>query len=142
MSLAHAVQPFEARLVLMPQEHVAEVWPMAAPWLKKAEAQHSVWSVEEWLGQCVNGKAQLWFLWADNDECEGAGITSIVDTPHGRVCVIDAFSAKRGNDDLLLTVEAWARTQNCMSVRVFGRIGWMKRLSSYKPIGVILDREL
>ena len=132
--------PFRVRLAMVTPDVVPKLWPIVEPFLKAAEAENSLQAVNEWLGDCINGNAQLWVVVSDVDTVEGAGVTSLVESPHGKLCVINAFGAKRGNDTLLETVETWAKSEGCQRVRIYGRIGWMQRLKNYKPIGVILDR--
>ena len=136
------LQPFRVRLAMVGQDTVPKLWPIVEPFLKAAEAENSLQAVNEWLGDCINGSAQLWVVVSDVDTVEGAGITRLSECPSGKICLIEAFGAKRGNDTLLDTVEAWAKAEGCKTVRVYGRIGWMHRLKTYRPIGVILERRL
>jgi len=129
--------------ILMPVSHVAQAWPLAVPFLSKAEKAGALQSVAEWMRDCLNGTKQLWLLWAQ-DQCHGAGITSLIEAPQGKTCVIDGFAAQTGSAWLptLEVVEAWARSQGCVRVRVYGRVGWTEKLKDYALKGVILDRKL
>jgi hypothetical protein len=134
-------------LVLIPRGHVAHAWPLAVPFLDKAVKAGSLQRLEEWLGECINGAKQLWLVWlpSETGECQGAGVTSLIDTPEGKTCVIDGFAAKDGGklwQASLPVVEQWATSQGCQRIRVYGRIGWMKHLQGYAVKGVILDRNL
>lgn len=131
-------------LVLIPRGHVPQVWPLAVPYLDKAVKAGSLQRLEEWLGECISGAKQLWFVWAD-EKCLGAGVTSLIDTPEGKTCLIDGFAATDGAklwEASLPVVEQWATAQGCQRVRVYGRVGWMKHLKGYAVKGVILDRNL
>lgn len=132
------------QLVLMPAGHVAEVWPLAQPFLSRAEQRGAAMQRhEEWLGECINGEKQLWLVWGD-DKAQGAVVTYLCQPPRGKTCVIDAFGALTGSDwhPLLSVIEAWAKTQKCNRVRVYGRVGWTEKLKDYALKGVILDKEL
>lgn len=130
-------------LYLIPRGHVAQTWPLVAPYLDQASKAGALQSVEEWLGDCLHDRVQLWVLWVD-ETCQGAGITSLVETPHGRTCIINGFAAKTGSEWLptLEVIEAWAKSQGCVKVRVYGRVGWTEKLKGYALKGVILDRVL
>jgi hypothetical protein len=133
-------------LYLIPTPAVREVWGLAAPYLDKAEKRgRAMNTVAEWRQDCVNGKKQLWFVWAEHqDRCDGAVVTYLTQSPRGKTCVIDAFGAAPQSDwpPLLATLEAWAKTQECTSVRIYGRIGWMEKLKDYAIKGVILDKDI
>jgi hypothetical protein len=132
-------------LVLIPKAAVAQVWGLAAPYLDKAVKAGAMQRTDEWLGEAINGHKQLWLVWSDDDKCLGAGVTSLCETPQGKTCVIDGFGAKDGGKlwrDALPVLEAWALSQQCEHVRVYGRIGWMNQLKGYAVKGVILDRTL
>jgi hypothetical protein len=132
-------------LYLIPQPAVREVWGLAAPYLDKAEKRGgAMQTVAEWREDCAAGRKQLWFVWAD-ERCDGAGVTYLTETPEGKTCVIDGFAARDGYKAWkasMPTLEAWAFTQGCQRVRVYGRVGWMKALKDYALKGVILDKEL
>jgi hypothetical protein len=134
--------PFRVRLAMVTRDMVPKLWPIVEPFLKAAEAENSLQTVNEWLADCTNGNAQLWVAVSDVDTVEGAGITRLTNCPSGKICLIEAFGAKLGNDALLETVETWAKSEGCKSVRIYGRLGWMHRLKSYRPIGAILERRL
>jgi hypothetical protein len=132
-------------LVLIPQPAVREVWALAAPYLDRAEKAGALQSVAEWREECAAGAKQLWFVWSDDDFCEGAGVTYLTEAPDGKTCIIDGFAAKDGHKAWkasMPTLEAWAFTQGCKRVRIYGRVGWMKALKDYAVKGVILDKEL
>jgi hypothetical protein len=130
-------------LVLIPRGHVPQVWGLAAPYLDKAVKAGALQSLEEWRGECINGGKQLWFVWA-NETCHGAGVTSLCETPQGRTCIIDGFGAKTGSQWLatLPVLEQWAKSQGCVCVRLYGRVGWAEKLKDYALKGVILDKDL
>lgn len=103
-----------------------------------------MFSLSEWQADAEAGRAQIWLVWSDKDTCQGAGLTHLMNTPMGKVCVITAFGADRGVDwgAHLVTVEQWAASQECSKVRVYGRVGWVEKLKGYALKGAILDRNL
>jgi hypothetical protein len=130
-------------LVLIPRGHVAQTWPLAAPFLDKAANAGVMQGTEDWLGDCLHDRAQLWVVW-DDDKCDGAGLTQLVETPQGRLCIIARFGATTGSQWLatLPVLEQWAKSQGCVCVRLYGRVGWAEKLKDYALKGVILDRKL
>jgi hypothetical protein len=134
------------QLVLIPQPHVAQTWPLARPYLAQAAMRgRSMQDAEEWLGECINDAKQLWLLWDEQEaKCRGAVVTYLTRSPSGMTCVINAFGAESGTPwpPLLSVLEDWARTQNCTRIRIYGRVGWTEKLPNYALKGVILDRNL
>ena len=128
-------------LVLIPTEHVATVWKLGAQFIESA-CRDAEKSAPEIKALCETGGAQLWFAWSDH--CEAAAVTELSQLPQGLKCIIFAL----GGDDssrwlgYLDELEAWATTQNCNGMRIYGRKGWARKLRDYRVTRLILDKEL
>lgn len=139
-----------SQLVLIPQAHVAQAWPLAEPYLDKAAKAGGMQGVNHWLGDCLHGRKQLWAIWVpsqtgeESGKVQGAGVTSLTETLEGLTCIISGFGAERGSSwfETLPVLEDWARSQGCVRTRVYGRTGWVEKLKGYALKGVILDRTL
>lgn len=128
-------------LVQIPQTDVAEIWPLAERFISAA-ARYGEYSADELRTEAEGGTAQLWLAWSDH--CEAAAITRIIPTPLGNVCVIVALGGTNMPRwfGLLDQLEAGAKNIGCSMMRVFGRLGWERKLTDYKLARVILDKRL
>ena len=136
----------DAQLILIPERLVAETWSVAVPFLERAAAASGMLNVDDWRAACVTADKQLWLAWSEDElRCYGAGVSYLTQTPGGKVCVIDGFSAVDGHrlwKRSLPVLEAWAISQGCTRVRVYGRVGWGRHLPQYACKGVVLERWL
>jgi hypothetical protein len=127
--------------VQVPQGDVSEIWPLADEFISAA-ARYGEYSADELRTEAEGGTAQLWLAWSDH--CEAAAVTRVISTPNGDVCVIVALG---GTDmarwfGLLDELEAGAKYIGCSTMRIFGRLGWERKLTDYKLARVILDKRL
>lgn len=121
-------------------EQIDNLWP---------EYEHHIYRMErlgyigadELRDELKLSKKQLWGL-QDNGKVAGICITRIA----GKCCEIYAAvgaQSKRGQIlELYNHVEQWARDIGCDRMRVIGRKGWMRMLSNYSQVGVVLEKEL
>lgn len=90
------------------------------------------------LAEVRAGRAQLW------DAGEGNVIVSqLRSEPGGEVCVMWLAAG-----ELAPLIEKheeivrWAKGQGCVRMRIIGRRGWLKVLSSYREMGVVMERSI
>jgi hypothetical protein len=131
------------KLIAVPPWQVEEVWPYAQRHVEAAVERAGLADVAVVLDSLFARRSLLW-LAIDNTAVFGAGITELIDERAGRVCVIVAW----GSDDqvrcapLLETIEKFARDEDCIAVRLYGRPGWRRRLSEYRLKAVVMERPL
>jgi len=90
------------------------------------------------------GDALVWLVVDQDDKIVGAVVTQLQMCRGDRLCVILAYGA----DDharaapLLAELEAYARSEGCAAMRVYGRKGWTQRLPDYRITAIIMDKAL
>lgn len=92
----------------------------------------------------ASGHKQLWG-WQEPGFIAGVAVTEIVQTPKGPCCWIygaaGTETTKGQIDAIIASIEAWAKGIGCSRVMLQGRRGWLRRLSEYKQVGIILEKE-
>jgi hypothetical protein len=103
------------------------------------------------------GAALVWLAWEENTgRIAAAAVTEIAETEWRKVCVLVACGSARpaagpGSESgagvrdwrpLLEDIEAYARAAGCAAMRIMGRKGWARVLSSYKAKRIILEKDL
>ncbi len=142
----------------IPQEQVLKIWPFVYLYIFRACSRSPGIDPLDLYRRCQKGTAQLWatqFSIGNSPKlfC-GAGATKLSRTPDDKlVCTIITY----GSDPrvgfkywthIIDEVEKWARLELCDRMEIYGRKGWIKRLTDYRiietlPEGrVILQKEL
>ena len=82
----------------------------------------------------------------DGKRIAAAAVTALHETEWRKVCVVVACGARpregRGWLALLDGIENYARKAGCSAVRIMGRKGWARVLTSYRAKRIILERDL
>jgi hypothetical protein len=82
----------------------------------------------------------------DGRRIAAAAVTALHETEWRKVCVVVACGARpregRGWLALLDGIENYARKAGCSAVRIMGRKGWARVLTSYRAKRIILERDL
>jgi hypothetical protein len=122
---------------------VHELWPAVAPMIREAmtHADLNDYAVVEHAVR--NGSSLLWLAW-DGREIKGAAITSLSIANGHKFCTIVACGGRDAEQwlGLIADLEQFGRAEGCRSMRIYGRKGWQKVLDGYRPIAVILEKEL
>lgn len=130
-------------LICIDPKQVREIWPCAAPLLRKATARTGLSAFSEIERNILDGDALLWIAW-DGSAIGAAASTSLQQTDAGKVCVITACA---GADmarwlPLIRAIEVYARDEGCGCVRIFGRRGWARVLEGYEQTYAVIDKRL
>ncbi len=128
-------------LLLIPPRDVEGLWPVAEPFII-AGCEQGEADPEKLKQQAMDGDADLWIAWSDR--CEAAAVTKMMDAPKGQVCLIDAFGAENLNAvrPLLPQWAEWAKSQGCVALRIYGRMGWQRVMKDFKPMWIAMDKTL
>lgn len=130
-------------LVCVDPRRVREIWPHAAALLRSALRRTTLNALEDVEADILSGRSLLWLAWAD-EGIQAAATTVLINSEAGKVCVITACGGagmKRWLP-LLDGIEAYARDEGCVRVRIYGRKGWLRVLDGYREKHVILDKEI
>lgn len=129
-------------LVQIPPSDIDDIWPLVEEYII-AGCDYGEVPADEFKAKCKTEDAQLWVAWSDH--CEGAAITQLLITPHGKACLLACMSCDdypRCHAELAPQWEAWARGQGCAIMRLGGRFGWERMLKDYTRKWVVLDKRL
>lgn len=91
----------------------------------------------------LHGDGLLWLAW-NGEAIEAAAATSLVETDTHKVCILTACGGVRMPRwvRFMKTIEDYARSEGCASVRIYGRKGWQRVLEGYGTKHVILEKGL
>jgi hypothetical protein len=126
-------------------EQIDNLWPEYGYHLERLEQETKVLLAQALRQDLKEATKQLWGF-QDDTRISGVAITTISDTPRGKLCeVVGACGTESSPgqiDAILMRIEQWARDIGCTRVRFGGRRGWMRRLKTYKQVGIILEKEI
>jgi hypothetical protein len=120
--------------------HVGLYWPRVEPWITAAihDAGHC-WTIDDVRVALATDSNQLWVIWsgaeAEMAEMIGCIVTHVFQSPRGKTCAIPVVfctDMDAAIATVLGTVEAWAKSLDCVRVQGEGRRGWERAL---KPLG-------
>jgi hypothetical protein len=130
-------------LVCVDPQRMRDVWPFVAPLLRRAIAKTHLCAFAEIERAILAGDALLWIAW-NGSTIDAVASTSLLQTDAGKVCVITACAGANIVRwlPLIRTIEAYARDEACICVRIFGRKGWARVLDGYRQTHAIIDKHL
>jgi hypothetical protein len=86
-----------------------------------------------------SANALLWLV-IDGDQVVGAGVTQLA-LPFGWIVAFGGEDMRR-SIPLIENIERHFREEGCTRVRIVGRPGWQRMLTDYRPVAVLLEKEL
>ena len=120
---------------LVDHNYVAAVWGQVAPLLEKSiHTAHGRYTMEDILREIVNFEQHLWVVFDDDKKIIAALTTRFINYPRKRILAgkfLGGERIMRWRDDMLDTLENWARDNHCHGVEMTGRRGFEKVLSSH-----------
>jgi hypothetical protein len=130
-------------LVCVDPKWVRELWPHVSALLKAACYRTKLNAFEDIEADIVAGRSLLWVTW-NGHTVESAAATVLINSEMGKVCIITVCG---GSDmkrwlPLIDQIEAYARTEGCKCLRIYGRKGWLHVLDGFEEKHVIMDKEL
>jgi hypothetical protein len=141
LAKAEASTKPECRAICIDPARVRDFWPHASPLIRHAIERGGLSRFADVERDVLMGTALLWLAW-DGRAIAAAAVTQIAATDRGKVCVLVACGGlhMRRWLPLLGAIEAYARTEGCELVRIFGRKGWARVLPEYEARRVILEK--
>lgn len=117
-------------IIAYTSKHIPFIWADIEPFIKRALDRGSVYTPESIYDGLRASYLQLWVWQEQGVEC--VLVTSIVSD----YCLLLCLSGKNMENWLhvLPTIESWAKTEGCKSMRIQGRKGW-SRLLGYEITG-------
>ena len=139
--------PSSAELVCVDPKRVREIWPHIAPLLRKATLRTRLSAFADIECDILDGRALLWIAVSGKRgrlAIEAVASTSLQQTDRGKVCVITACAGTHMSRwlPLIAGIENYAKDEDCICVRIFGRKGWLRALEGYRAKYIISEKEL
>jgi hypothetical protein len=131
------------QLICIDPARVKEFWPHVAPLIKAAMLRGAITDFTDVEDAVFAGRALVWIAW-NGTAIKAAAVTQL-STVHGeRFCTIVACGGRDRGEwlELLGSLERYAKSENCQTIRIFGRRGWERLLPDYRPARVLLQKEL
>jgi len=135
--------PSSVELVCVDPAQVGEVWPHVSALLKAACFRTKLNAFADIEADILSGRSLLWIAW-NGLTVESAAATILINSEIGKVCIITVCGGSDMRRWLLLIdqIEAYARSEGCKRVRIYGRKGWLQVLEGYEEKHIIMDKEL
>lgn len=127
----------DQQLLCVAPHLVNDIWPHVERLIERSLIKGSSdFTTDQVRAKIAEGNALLWVIWAQGarepaGELMAAGVTEIVGLADGRrVCVIAqcAGRALKRWESLLAEIEQYAKAEQCVAVRCYGRTGWVRYL--------------
>lgn len=117
------------------------VWEDVKPFIEEAlKLDDGRWTIESVYKSIQEKDRQLWV--ALDFGVRSVCISEVINYPGKKVCNIFLVS---GDIDFIVPLlgdfKAWAKSQGCSTVELYGREGW-QRVLGWKRAGVILRKEI
>lgn len=117
-----------SELVCFSSEQIPIVWPSVKDHIERAVERVTTYTLDDVYEGLCDQRMQLWT--SISGDVEAALVTSI-ETDHTKFCLL--LAAGGANVDAwapwIGTVEEWARGEGCTEMRIYGRIGWARKLN-------------
>ena len=135
------------QLLLVSPNTLQDIWGAVLPLFEEGKEYWGKWTTLEGIYRGISSsRLQLWLM-NDEDEFLLAMLTQIVKAPKGDILKItwiegsDVDSAMRLFFDYM---ELWAHRQGISRVKLEGRRGWIRKLSSsgYELTGYVLEKDI
>jgi hypothetical protein len=125
---------------------IEDIWPHARGFIESAFArERGDDDANIVLAELKAQTSVLWLVWERDDRAILAALTTkLIKTPRGIVCQITSCGGVELDRwaGLLAKVEAYAKAEGCMSVRIEGRKGWKGYFPDYNERWVMLEKRL
>jgi len=133
----------KCRLICIDPARIDEFWPHVAPLIKAAMVRGAITDVAEVIDAVLAGRALVWIAW-NGVTIRAAAVTQLSTVHHARFCTIVACGGEHRHEwlPLIAGLERYAKSENCIAIRIFGRRGWERLLPDYRPARVLLQKEL
>jgi hypothetical protein len=88
------------------------------------------------------GLQLVWLAW-DGKDIIAVATTQLI-KPRNKVCVLTACHGydREKWQPLLACIEKYAKDEGCRSLRIYGRKGWQRVLTTYRVEHIVLEKTL
>lgn len=120
------------------------IWGDVLPFFEHFAERTGEISPDQVRQGAANSDLQVWGL-QDSERVHAVAVTEISATPRGHICTIRvaAGHAPRPIQERLLdSITSWAKEIGCVTVRIVGRRGWMRRFPRFRQTAVVMECDL
>jgi hypothetical protein len=114
--------------------HIDKVWDKVKPLLQKAlDYSDGKYGLEDVYRALSQREMQLWLVFDERGEICAICITRVICYPREKRAAI-VFASGTGVMEWVHhneTIQAWAKSEGCASLEIYGRPGWEKVLAPY-----------
>lgn len=89
----------------------------------------------------IAARKQLWG-YHDGERVTGIAVTEVQYPACWLRAGVGTETWRGQIEEIITAVESWARAMGCERIKIAGRIGWKRRLPSFRQTGVILEKTL
>jgi hypothetical protein len=131
--------PEKAKLAQLSPYLVDHFWPIAEPYLRRAQERMGGQTTTEIYDRIKSGQCDLWGIFIGPDMV-AAAITSI----RGDTAYVETVGGGKMKDwvNLLIEFERLAKQHGKTRIEIEGRSGWAKLLPAYDTRRIVLGRAL
>ena len=134
-------QDESARLYGYSPEHIPEIWPAVEGFIDSTLLDNGHVTLENVYENLLNKTFQLWTPYTD--KIDAAVVTTIYNVRGRKNCTIISCGGTNMKDwiHLISLIEDWARDNDCVQLKVYGRRGWA-RVLGMKVISTEMSKTL
>ena len=127
-----------SRLACFTYDQIRDVWPQVAGHIQRAIDRGSNYSLTDIYKGLRRKRMQLWVSQAET--IEAALVTSIQDG----YCLLLCAGGSNVDEwaQWLPAIEEWARQCGVTEMRIYGRIGWLRKLNGFRAEYTKMVKEL
>jgi hypothetical protein len=130
-------------LVCVDPARVLEIWPHVRPHLERACRATCLNAFADFEADILAGCGLVWVAW-NGSAIVAEAATALTNSDCGKVCVITLCAGHEMQRWLKLIerIEAYAKDEGCVRVRIFGRKGWLRVLDGFEAKHMVMDKQL
>lgn len=135
----------DATAVCVDPARIPDIWPFAREFILSARKRVGMTTDEPlMLAHMISGKVLLWIAWGREGKLLAAVQTMLEQGSEGPICHIMSAGGVQMKRwlHLMENIESYAKSAGCVRTYIEGRCGWQRALRRYKPVGVILEKDL
>ena len=127
-------------LLAFRSDQIPLVWTRVRPLIMRALEYSTSHTIDDVAAGLDRGDMQLWVY----GDFQAAMVTQIHDGKKGRFCLLLALAGEPFDDYAhhLSDIERWAKSEGCEELRIYGRMGWRRKLRDFQPQYTLFTKEI
>lgn len=125
-----------------PPEALEQALPHVIGMLNDAVEQCGDWTLKDICSALQEGRAFLWVIW-DGQNISAAAVSQFIGAPKGKICQVIACGGTAISwPESIAPIEHYAKAENCVSMRIWGRPGWARVFKDYRLEWLSLEKKM